>query len=489
MKNLKIFTLGIAIAMLLPNILSAQKLEPVSGQPLEGSMPSFKSGQDMEDQVLYQRAFEAVIWSMPAVSKLGFRRSAFAVDGDNNTILAYSRGAGANLEGLTTNFSTPYVSATTDLRKGPVVLEVPKATENAILFGQIADDWFITFADIGPIGLDEGKGKKILLLPPNFKEKVPDGYINLQSPSYLLDFAFRSIALPPNGTEADAYELSRSIKMYYLSELPDPAPTKVIDPADMLTPTLPYYDERWFEDLHEIVNAGPVRERDKAMMGMLKTIGIEPGKPFNPDDRTKKILRQAATDAWYYMQQKFLKVHPDELWWPDRRWRDVFITDANNGFSYDMDDLLDYDERSIRPWFTATYFPAQVAAKPSTMYVTTAHDADGNLMVPGKTYSLTVQADVPVDQFWSLSVYDMNTWAMIYNPQKRYGIDSQDTKGMKKNDDGSVTIYIGPKAPKGLESNWIPTMNKAPYLMFRFYGPTDTFFDRSFKLNDVKLRK
>jgi len=49
--------------------------------------------------------------------------------------------------------------------------------------------------------------------------------------------------------------------MYYLLELPDPRPTKIIDPLNTRWPALPGYDERWFEDLRAVINAGPVRER------------------------------------------------------------------------------------------------------------------------------------------------------------------------------------------------------------------------------------
>ena len=68
----------------------------------------------------------------------------------------------------------------------------------------------------------------------------------------------------------------------------------------------------------------------------------------------------------------------------------------------------------------------------------------------------------------------------------RSGLSSRELDGMTKNDDGSVTLYFGPKAPEGLENNWIPTAGKDPYAMFRFYGPTEAFFDKSFKLDDVQ---
>ncbi len=475
----------IVISLATPVCSKDMPTDPLGGKPSAGSKPSVA---DLEYQVKYQRAFEAVLWSMPAIDIYNIHRASLELAGGPNVILAWSAGAKPNFEALTPNNVTPYATAQTDLRDGPVVLEVPPATDKANLFGQIVDNWFITTADIGPIGVDKGKGGKILITPPGYTGEIPEDYIEVKSPSFRVDFAFRAIPTP-DGTQEDAYELSKSLKMYYLSELPNPEPTQFIDPLNMRWATLPRYDERWFEDLYNIINVENALPRDKVMMGMLASIGIEKGKPFNPDAKTKKAMRQAVIDAYHYMQQKFLTPEPDELWWPDRQWRNAFYSDANRGFSWETDDLLDTTSRAIHPWFTAIYFPNKVADRPVTMYLTTANDMNGDLLEAGKTYSLTVPKDVPVEQFWSLTIYDRETWAFIYSPEQRPGLSSRDIPNMKKNADGSVTLYIGPKAPEGLENNWIPTSGKAPYVMFRFYGPTDAFFDKSFVLPEVELVK
>jgi len=474
-----------AAAMALPVYAEEKPSEPLGGKPPAGSKPSV---ENLTDQVMYQRAFEIVVWSMPAVAKYGLHRATFDMGAGNNQVLAWSAGAKPLFEALTPNNTTPYVNGTTDLRKGPVVLDVPPATSKASLFGQVADNWYITIADIGPIGVDKGKGGKILLTPPGYAGKVPAGFIEVKSPCYILDFAFRSIP-SPDGTPKDAYELGQKLQIYYLSELPDPKPTKFVDPLNMRWPTLCRYDERWFEDLYEIISVEPVRERDKAMMGMLKHIGIEKGKPYNPDAKTKKIFRRAVADAYYYMQERYLNVLPEELYWPDRKWRNVFYSDPNMGFSWDWEGMLDYDNRSVHPWFTAIYFPAKVTATPPTMYLATARDGDGNLFKAGETYKLNVPKDVPINKFWSLTIYDMETWAFIYTAEERPGLSSREIPNMKQNKDGSVTLYIGPKAPKGYENNWIPTAGKTPYMMFRFYGPKEAFYNKTFKLEDVELVK
>jgi hypothetical protein len=78
-------------------------------------------------------------------------------------------------------------------------------------------------------------------------------------------------------------------------------------------------------------------------------------------------------------------------------------------------------------------------------------------------------------------------WAIIYNPLDRVGLSSYDKPNMKANADDSVDLFIGPKAPKGLESNWIPTQGKCPLAVMRLYGGDDAFWDKSFKMPDVEL--
>ena len=301
--------------LLIPCLSTAASLptEPLGGKPPAGAKQSVK---DLDYQVKYQRAFEAVLWSMPAVGMYAYWHAAADWDAGSNAIIAWSKPATPYLEGVTGNNQTPYILSQTDLSKGPVVLEVPAATDKATLYGQVVDHWQISIAGVGPSGLDKGKGGKILFTPPGFKGKVPAGYAEVKSPSYRITFAFRSIK-SKTGTTADAYAYSKTLKMYYLSELPNPAPTKFIDPAvgGKRWAALPHFDERWFEDLHAIFSVENARATDTYMMGMLESLGIEKGKPYNPDAKTKKATVQAVTDAYFYMQETFLKMAPSIAWW------------------------------------------------------------------------------------------------------------------------------------------------------------------------------
>ena len=87
-----------------------------------------------------------------------------------------------------------------------------------------------------------------------------------------------------------------------------------------------------------------------------------------------------------------------------------------------------------------------------------------------------------------MTVYDHATAALIRNVS-RPSIDSYDTKA-KKNSDGSVDIYFGPKAPEGMEANWVPTVSgKDWFPYFRLYGPQPPFFAKTWKLADIEKVK
>ena len=89
--------------------------------------------------------------------------------------------------------------------------------------------------------------------------------------------------------------------MYPLSEAAHPSPTRFVDGRPYPLHTLPFYDIRALQDIHDIISVEPVQPRDKVMMGMLATIGIEPGKPFKPPEKLKAALEKGVVDAYYYM--------------------------------------------------------------------------------------------------------------------------------------------------------------------------------------------
>jgi hypothetical protein len=350
--------------------------EPLGGQPPKGATPSIK---DFDYQIKYHRAFEAVLWNMPAIAIYSFRRAAFSDLGmKDNDIIAYSATATPKLEAITANSSTPYIAAYADLQKGPVVLELPAAGPDGSLYGQVVDAWQFTIADVGPAGIDRGKGGKLLFTPPDYKDAIPDGYTQVASPNYRIDFAFRSV-VAPGKTQADAHAYAQRLRMYYLSEASNPPKQKFVDPSNHRYPTLPFDDERHFEDMHAIMSVEPVREHDKVMTGMLKSLGIEKGKPFSPDETAKRAMRQAAIDAWFYLQQWFDNIPASMRYWPDRHYVSLLQADSNKTFSFVYDDYVDLIPRAAE-YFWCTYMPKVLSDIPATQYMMATADSTGGCL-------------------------------------------------------------------------------------------------------------
>ncbi|WP_259349407.1 MULTISPECIES: DUF1214 domain-containing protein [Rhodococcus] len=112
-------------------------------------------------------------------------------------------------------------------------------------------------------------------------------------------------------------------------------------------------------------------------------------------------------------------------------------------------------------------------------------DADGHWLDGGNSYTLHVPADVPAKLFWSATVYSIDTRCLIDNEQGRGDRGSRDAD-LVVNEDGSVDLFYGPTAPEGKESNWVQTIaGRHWFSYFRFYGPLEPYFDRTWKLGDI----
>jgi hypothetical protein len=244
--------------------------------------------------------------------------------------------------------------------------------------------------------------------------------------------------------------------------------------------TLPFNDIRALQDIHDIISVEPVKPQDKVMMGMLASIGIKPHEPFNPSPDLKVAMEKGVADAYFYMQQFDTKLFASNLYWPDRHWSFVMVPDAKRGFEFVRDDAVDIDSRAAA-WFFFTFYPKELTERAGTVYLAPIADSEGRPLQAAKNYRLRVPKDTPARRFLSLTVYDRATWSFIYNPLNRAGLGSFNEDKMKMNADGSVDLHFGPTEPQSLESNWIPTDGKEPYLWLRLYGPKEAFWNKAFR--------
>jgi hypothetical protein len=440
---------------------------------------------DWEYQMAYQRGIDAVVWAMPAVSMISMRKGNFSLGGGYNTVYWISQTPTPLAEAITPNNQTPYASVYISTKNGPVVLEIPPASKRTAIFGSAIDVWQVPVADIGPAGLDQGKGGKYLFLPPGYDGKIPEGYFAVPMDLYDAYIAMRLIPLD-GASYSEAAKHAKNINAYPLNQAANPPKGNYIDMADKRIPTLPVYDLSFFADITELLNEEPLLERDKVMGGMLASIDIEKGKPFAPEGKMKQALEKAAKDGFAYLEYVFeTPGYSTEIYWPDRQWLGI-KQPSKEGFVYDEGEYLLLDERgSLFHW--VTFIPRHLGK--ASAYLLAIRDAEGELLSGKQNYKLNVPANVPARDFWSVIAYGKTTKSFIYNDTNKVGISSYDKSALKVNEDGSIDIYFTETTPEGLESNWIPTAGADFFLLFRFYGPEEAYFDKSFKLPDVERIK
>ena len=229
---------------------------------------------------------------------------------------------------------------------------------------------------------------------------------------------------------------------------------------------------------------------DAAMLGMLARIGIEKGKPFAPSAENAKVLAAGVREAAAYMQDGFVN-RAFEKFWPDRQWMSTRL-ENNFGYTFHGEGRLNYDQRALNFSYWATWAPKRLAEPgkiPASYYLKSFRDKSGVLLRGNRLYRLRIPADTPARDFWAIVAYELGTNAFIHNPQNRVGLSSYDKQSMAMNKDWAVDIYIGPKAPKGLARNWIPTAGKDFWLIARFYGPQPALFDKTWVMPDVEVVK
>lgn len=167
------------------------------------SLPSGFAQHDIEYQMKVQRACEAAIWAMPAVSvydiELSIRRDLGGKFGD---VAYFSKPMTSRHGFLTANNVTPDITSGQSCQGDPLVVEVPPAGEKASFFGTFVDAWQTPIADFGPPGQDKGKGGRYLFLPPGHEGDVPAGCFVHRPSTFGVHFAFCPVA-KNGGTHAD----------------------------------------------------------------------------------------------------------------------------------------------------------------------------------------------------------------------------------------------------------------------------------------------
>jgi hypothetical protein len=457
---------------------------PIGILDFELGVPTSDTAAKLYDEMDFQRAVQCYLWGLPTVGMEEMKRGVQLDTGVRNGDLAIFEGYRNVSVFITPQVVTPYILAMIDLAEtGPMVVDYPAG----MTAGALIDWWDRPITDLGVPGPDKGEGAKFLIVGPGQEEPQVDGYRVFRSRTFNTCLFYRVLETDP----VKANALRTGVRIYPFSQRDNPPPTRVLTPkaeAEHRVQPHPRGLAYW-ERLAQALGPEPVEDRDRFFAAMLKSLGMEKGKPFNPDERQRTILMDAALVGEAMAKANaFEKRMAGYRYRPDSQWD--YIIAPWYAVDQDVENSTQFDERTALFYEGIGMSAGSISNTPGIgqSYLAAYRDAQGHAFDGGETYRLHVPPNVPASLFWSATLYDIETRCLIQN--KEQIADRSSRQELVANADGSVDLYFGPTAPKGMEKNWIPTVpGKAWFTYMRFYGPLEPFFDQSWALPDIEKVK
>jgi hypothetical protein len=449
-------------------------------------VPDKKTVQTLYDQIDFTRGIDTFLKGMPATSVHAICEGLDSVGAKRNQGVAITEDLmDARSLFLTANTTTVYVISCIDLKDGPIVMQVPPR-----VLGPADDADFRWATDVGLTGPDAGRGGKYLFVPPGYSGALPaEGHFMVKPRTNGLLVFYRAFVKGGDlaGAVRNVKDHARVYPLHGVTESGDPPATVFTNISGLKFNTISSNTFRFYEELNAVVQNEPADFVDPNTVGLFAAIGIKKGEPFAPDARMKAILTDAvAVGNAYARTNLFASRDKQTRIYADRQWLTPFV-----GGSYEFlsgaERLLDAEAMFF--YYATGITPAMTMSRVGTgsAYAVTMRDATGNGFDGAKTYKVELPAPIPAKDFWSFVVYDNETRSLLETDQRSAGVDSN-AKGLKKNADGSVTLWFGPTAPAGQENNWIQTIpGKGWNTTLRLYGPLEPWFNQSWKPGDIEL--
>jgi hypothetical protein len=365
---------------------------------------------------------------------------------------------------VTPNSDTPYAMLEVDLRAEPIVFCVPKVEKSRYYSAQLTDMYSFNYGYVGSRATGSDAGC-YMIAGPDWKGDTPAGAkkVFLSETQFGL-VIFRTQLFNP----ADINSVKKIQAGYtaqplsaFLHKPPPPAPP---------TPDFPAFTEDAFKmDFPKYVNfllqyCPPIPE-ETALRAKFATVGIEAGKPFDPSKLSaaeKAELGVGVKEGYEAIVKKRDSIGKNINGW--------IVGSAFGDRAFYHGDFLLRAAAALAGIFGNNAIEA--------MYPLAKSGSDGTLLDGSKhnyTLTFTAREFPPVNAFWSVTMYDGKTQLLIENPINRYLINSPMLPGLKKDKDGSLTIYIQKDAPSAdKKTNWLPAPNGPIYLVMRLYWPKET---------------
>ena len=365
---------------------------------------------------------------------------------------------------ITPNSDTPYSFLWLDMRAEPIVLSVPAVPKDRYYSVQLIDGNTYNYGYIGSRATGSEAGD-YLVTGPDWKGATPPGIKKVFTSTTPFSVAgYRTqlfnAADMPNVKKVQAGYKVQPLSAFLHTPAPPAAPT-----IDFVPATTAGIKSNYYEYLDAALKYVPETPEDKAVRARIARIGIGPGKTFDfkdlsPEHKDAVLLGMKAGDE---QVDKFLAGGMKIV----------------NGWSIGS-------FFGNREFYKGDWLKRAGAAKGGlygndaveATYPFTRVDANGEKLDGSKhNYTITFPAGQlpPVNAFWSVTMYDGKSQLLIKNPINRYLLNSPMLPAMKKNPDGSLTLYIQKDSPgKAMEANWLPAPNDTLYLVMRLYWPKET---------------
>jgi hypothetical protein len=362
---------------------------------------------------------------------------------------------------VTPNSDTPYTTLWLDLRAEPMVISVPAVPKERYYSVQLIDGNAYNYGYIGTRATGSDAGD-YLVVGPEWKGETPVGIKKVFSSTtpFALTLFRTQLFNPadmPNVEKVQAGYKAQPLSAFLKQPAPSAAPK-----IDFLPATSEGIKENFFGYLAFALQFIPPSPEDKEIRAKLARLGIEPGKSF-----------------------EFKNLSPEQM---------AAAVEGMKASEAKVDNFMTSGMKDINGWKIGSFFGDRTFYKGDWLmraggakvgiygndaveatYPYTRVDANGETLDGSKhNYTLTFSAGQlpPVNSFWSVTMYDGKSQLLIKNPLNRYLINSPMLPEMKKNADGSLTLYIQKDSPgKDKESNWLPAPNDLIYLVMRLYWP------------------
>ncbi len=485
--------------------------------------PSKETVEKVYDNLDRMHGVEAFVNAYQGASTYAIREGMIKAGVEDNTLVVFSELMDSKSLFLTANTDTPYLWGIIDVSKGPMVFEVPPK-----LLGTLDDMWFRWVTDVGAPGPDRGEGGKYLILPPGYEGSVPEGgYFVVRSRTTRVLILARAF-LVNNDPKPAVAAMKAGAKLYaytpggYGTSIAEILGGKIRPGRPIAPPeqtfvegtgkpfmTIPANDFHYFEQINALVQQEPADALDPEIMGSLAAIGIIKGKPFNPDDRMKKILTDAAAIGTATARTLNWRTRESEgfAYYPGSAWVNMLFV---GGYDFETPPPM-VTKEGIRPFpptgyrtlnarsamfFYATGItPAMCMRLPDigSQYLGAFVDSKGEYLDGSRTYKVTLPPNIPARAFWSIIIYDNQTRSMLQTPQRypRAGSQTYPGPAAVANPDGSTTVYFAPRKPAGVnDSNWIQTdPAKGWNVLLRLYSPLEPFFAKTWRPSEIEQAK